>query len=111
MVPRPLARRYRSRRHRPRARGDPRSAMTLAVISLLRHGLLFVLAMATTAALTPVAMKLAGKRGLVDHPAPYKFHRKPTPYLGGLAVALAVLGGLSAILVRVPELRGQFAAI
>jgi UDP-GlcNAc:undecaprenyl-phosphate GlcNAc-1-phosphate transferase len=85
--------------------------MTLAFISLSRHGLLFLLAMTTTAALTPVVMKVAGKRGLVDHPAPYKFHRKPTPYLGGLAVAMAVLGGLGAILVRVPELRGQFAAI
>jgi UDP-GlcNAc:undecaprenyl-phosphate/decaprenyl-phosphate GlcNAc-1-phosphate transferase len=85
--------------------------MTLATVSLLKHGLLFISALVTTVALTPVAIKLAGMTGFLDHPAPTKFHRKPTPYLGGLAVAVAVLGGLVAILVRVPELRWQFAAI
>jgi UDP-GlcNAc:undecaprenyl-phosphate GlcNAc-1-phosphate transferase len=47
---------------------------------------------------TPVAIGLANRLGFHDHPAGYKGHAQPTPYLGGAAVvgafllAVAVLG-------------------
>ena len=46
----------------------------------------FVLALAVTACVTPVAMRLAVRFDLLDRPAGYKQHLKATPYLGGLAV-------------------------
>jgi UDP-N-acetylmuramyl pentapeptide phosphotransferase/UDP-N-acetylglucosamine-1-phosphate transferase len=44
-------------------------------------------------AVTPVARRLARQVGLVDRPAPHKVHRRVTPYLGGIAIAVAVLAG------------------
>ena len=49
------------------------------------------------AALTPVCRRLALERGITDTPAQGKAHRVPTPYLGGVAIALAAVG--SAILI------------
>lgn len=47
---------------------------------------------------TPFAARLAVRAGMVDHPREGRFHATPTPYLGGLAVALGliVVGGISA---------------
>jgi UDP-GlcNAc:undecaprenyl-phosphate GlcNAc-1-phosphate transferase len=53
--------------------------------------LLFLTAMVGSAILTPLAMRIARHLGLIDRPASHKFHRHPTPYLGGLAVAGSVL--------------------
>ena len=39
----------------------------------------------------PVFRRLALGWGITDHPAPGKMHRSPTPYLGGLAIALGAL--------------------
>jgi UDP-GlcNAc:undecaprenyl-phosphate GlcNAc-1-phosphate transferase len=85
--------------------------MMVATMSLPDHLLLFVAACVGTALLTPVAIRVAPHFGLVDRPSPHKFHRNPTPYLGGLAVAMAVLGGLLGIMFGQPELRAQFAAM
>jgi UDP-GlcNAc:undecaprenyl-phosphate GlcNAc-1-phosphate transferase len=52
--------------------------------------LAFVVALAATLALTPLAIRLAGRTGFYDHPVGYKGHDAPTPYLGGLAV----IGGM-----------------
>jgi UDP-GlcNAc:undecaprenyl-phosphate GlcNAc-1-phosphate transferase len=41
---------------------------------------------------TPLVMALARRGGAVDHPGPRRLHRDPVPTLGGLALALAVLG-------------------
>ena len=41
---------------------------------------------------TPAAAWLATRLGLVDHPGPLKVHARPVPYLGGLAVLLALAG-------------------
>jgi UDP-GlcNAc:undecaprenyl-phosphate GlcNAc-1-phosphate transferase len=78
---------------------------------LERDGLLFVVTMAGTAVATPLVIQLALRIGLVDRPAPHKFHQRPTPYLGGLSVALSVLAAMVALLVTEPQLRLQFSAI
>jgi UDP-GlcNAc:undecaprenyl-phosphate GlcNAc-1-phosphate transferase len=44
-----------------------------------------------TAATVPAAIAIARRTGLLDSPAGYKAHAKPTPYLGGLAVLVAWL--------------------
>jgi UDP-GlcNAc:undecaprenyl-phosphate/decaprenyl-phosphate GlcNAc-1-phosphate transferase len=46
-------------------------------------------------ALTPGALRLAEKRGLLDHPGPGKTHRVAVPYLGGLAI----VGAFAAVVV------------
>jgi UDP-GlcNAc:undecaprenyl-phosphate GlcNAc-1-phosphate transferase len=48
----------------------------------------FVVAVITT----PAAAWLATRVGLVDHPGPLKVHARPIPYLGGLAVLVALIG-------------------
>lgn len=42
---------------------------------------------------TPAARRIALRVGMVDRPAAHKAHRRTTPYLGGLAIALAVIAG------------------
>ncbi len=44
-----------------------------------------------TVTLTPAIARLAVRTGFLDHPAGYKEHGQPTPYLGGVAVMLGVL--------------------
>jgi UDP-GlcNAc:undecaprenyl-phosphate GlcNAc-1-phosphate transferase len=51
--------------------------------------LAFLLAAALTTVTVPAAIALAGRTGLLDAPAGYKAHRRPTPYLGGAAVLTA----------------------
>jgi UDP-GlcNAc:undecaprenyl-phosphate/decaprenyl-phosphate GlcNAc-1-phosphate transferase len=51
-------------------------------------------ALISAALVTPAAMWLAGRVGLVDHPGPLKVHAKPVPYLGGLGVAAALAWGV-----------------
>ncbi len=43
---------------------------------------------------TPVLRRLATATGFVDHPAPRKSHRRPVPYLGGIAIICSVLVAL-----------------
>ncbi|MDQ1467464.1 MAG: UDP-GlcNAc:undecaprenyl-phosphate/decaprenyl-phosphate GlcNAc-phosphate transferase, partial [Actinomycetota bacterium] len=45
-----------------------------------------VVGLAVTLATTPLAMRLATRAGIVDHPGPLKVQQTPVPYLGGLAV-------------------------
>ena len=52
--------------------------MALPVVVLLSFALCVVL--------TPVAMRVATRTGVVDRPGPLKVHDAPVPYLGGLAV-------------------------
>ena len=55
-----------------------------------------VVAGAVALVATPIARQVALTVGLIDHPGPAKSHRRPTAYLGGVAIALAVLtGGLA----------------
>jgi len=53
--------------------------------------LAFLVALAATLALTPLAIRLARRTGFYDHPVGYKGHDRATPYLGGLAVIAGLL--------------------
>jgi UDP-GlcNAc:undecaprenyl-phosphate GlcNAc-1-phosphate transferase len=43
------------------------------------------------ALLVPLARRVALQKGITDKPAPGKAHASPTPYLGGIAIALGAL--------------------
>jgi UDP-GlcNAc:undecaprenyl-phosphate GlcNAc-1-phosphate transferase len=64
----------------------------------------FVATLAFTLVLTPLALRYAVRRQILDHPGATKLQASPVPYLGGAAIvtafALAVLAGT---LVRRPE--------
>ncbi|MHB1987957.1 MAG: glycosyltransferase family 4 protein [Acidimicrobiales bacterium] len=45
---------------------------------------------------TPLARRLALSSGFVDQPASHKSHGQATPYLGGVAIAVAMLSGMLA---------------
>jgi UDP-GlcNAc:undecaprenyl-phosphate GlcNAc-1-phosphate transferase len=53
----------------------------------------FAVAAIATFALTPVAITIAVRTSFLDHPAGYKGHSRPTPYLGGVALMAGVLAG------------------
>ena len=46
---------------------------------------------------TPLAIRVALRTKFFDHPAGYKGHKQPTPYLGGAALVLAFLAGAVAM--------------
>jgi UDP-GlcNAc:undecaprenyl-phosphate/decaprenyl-phosphate GlcNAc-1-phosphate transferase len=50
-------------------------------------------AFAVTFLATPLACRVAIRTGFFDHPAGYKEHSRPTPYLGGAAVIAGILVG------------------
>jgi UDP-GlcNAc:undecaprenyl-phosphate GlcNAc-1-phosphate transferase len=61
---------------------------SVSTVPLLLSLLLAWFAAALVAALaTPLAMRLAWRVGLVAKPRPDRWHRRPTPLLGGLAIA------------------------
>lgn len=65
--------------------------MTGEVLDPLRAGLLsFVAALAAT----PIAIRIALRLEIFDRPGGYKAHPRPTPLLGGLAVAFSTAGGI-----------------
>ncbi|QBI20826.1 undecaprenyl/decaprenyl-phosphate alpha-N-acetylglucosaminyl 1-phosphate transferase [Egibacter rhizosphaerae] len=49
----------------------------------------FLGALALSAALTPLALRVALARGALDVPGEHKSHTSPVPYFGGLAIAAA----------------------
>ena len=57
----------------------------------LRYLLAFVVPLVVVLVLTPVAGRLARRLGILDHPSEQKFHRDPTPYLGGVALAAGLV--------------------
>jgi UDP-GlcNAc:undecaprenyl-phosphate GlcNAc-1-phosphate transferase len=74
--------------------------MTEGVRLLIAFGLAFAVA----AAATPVAIAIARRIGLYDHPTGYKRHAVATPYLGGMAVALGLVAASLAVTPRVDGL-------
>lgn len=63
----------------------------------------FVGAALLTLVLVPVAMKVAIRHGVLDHPGGYKQQQSPVPYLGGVAIVVAFsIGVLVAALLRPP---------
>ena len=57
------------------------------------------LAFGSALLLTPLVRRIARATGYLDHPDPRKAHPEPTPLLGGIAVALALV--LAAVFARV----------
>jgi len=58
----------------------------------------FLTALVTAYLITPFAMALARRFGIMDHPDKrLKKHRSPTPYLGGLAIFIAFAGAVMAV--------------
>lgn len=54
--------------------------------------------------LTPLALRLAERRKILDHPGDHKGHASPVPYLGGLAIVTALsIAVLVVAVVRPPE--------
>jgi UDP-GlcNAc:undecaprenyl-phosphate GlcNAc-1-phosphate transferase len=58
----------------------------------------FALSMLAVLALTPAVRSLATRLSFLDHPNKSKVHLRPTPLLGGIAVALASLASAAAAL-------------
>jgi UDP-GlcNAc:undecaprenyl-phosphate GlcNAc-1-phosphate transferase len=54
----------------------------------------FVIALAVSFFLTPVMRKIALRKGIVNRPGGRKVHKKPIPYLGGVAIYLAFISAL-----------------
>jgi UDP-GlcNAc:undecaprenyl-phosphate GlcNAc-1-phosphate transferase len=57
-----------------------------------RIALAGLLAFLVVTLLVPYCRRFAIGRGITDGPAEGKFHRTPTPYLGGVAIAIAAVG-------------------
>jgi UDP-GlcNAc:undecaprenyl-phosphate/decaprenyl-phosphate GlcNAc-1-phosphate transferase len=74
---------------------------------LPRYLLSFFAAVAVSALLTPVMGGLAERFGILDRPRPGRFHRRATPYLGGLAVG----AGLVTVGAAASGLSGEVATI
>jgi len=62
----------------------------------LTYGLTLVAAFLLALILTPLSRALAISAGFIDYPKQDRVHRRPTPFLGGLAVALSA--GLAFVL-------------
>jgi UDP-GlcNAc:undecaprenyl-phosphate/decaprenyl-phosphate GlcNAc-1-phosphate transferase len=60
------------------------------------------LAFVVVTALVPFCRRFALARGITDGPAQGKLHRTPTPYLGGVAIAVAAAGS-SIVLLDLPR--------
>jgi UDP-GlcNAc:undecaprenyl-phosphate GlcNAc-1-phosphate transferase len=69
----------------------------------------FVIALATTFVLTPVARRLAAPLGFIDRPGPRKVHLTPTPLMGGAAIYAGTV--LATLLFAEPTARVQVVAI
>ncbi|TET43908.1 undecaprenyl/decaprenyl-phosphate alpha-N-acetylglucosaminyl 1-phosphate transferase [candidate division TA06 bacterium] len=63
------------------------------------HLLSFLVSAGLALMFTPIMRVLARKSGVVDVPDGLKRHKKPTPYLGGVAIYLAFMLGLVCVMV------------
>lgn len=68
-------------------------------MDLARYAVVFAIALAVTAAMTPLARRLALRMGLVDVPNPRRINKVPMPTGGGMAIfagflAAALVGGI-----------------
>jgi len=59
-------------------------------LTVLQSGGAFVVAALVSLVLTPLAIRAALRLRILDHPGERKSHDTPTPYLGGVAIVLAV---------------------
>jgi UDP-GlcNAc:undecaprenyl-phosphate GlcNAc-1-phosphate transferase len=63
----------------------------------------FLLAALVSLVLTPVAIAAAVRLGVLDRPGSHKSHSVPTPYLGGIAIVLAVTLSIGAAAALRPD--------
>src|SRR5687767_13415727 len=64
----------------------------------------FAASLAIAFVITPFAVKLAEHRGILDHPGDNKAHESPVPYLGGVAMVVALsLAVMIAAVARPPK--------
>ena len=71
--------------------------MALALEQLPRYLAVGGIAFVTAVAATPIAIALARRLDVMDHPDTFlKPHARPTPYLGGVAIALGWLAAMVA---------------
>ena len=62
------------------------------VISPIKYFLLFVVSYVLVGLLTPLMRKIAISQGVLDYPnSDHKSHKKPVPYLGGVAIIIGVI--------------------
>ena len=62
------------------------------VISQINYFFLFVIAYVLVGLLTPLMRKIAIAQGVLDRPnSAHKSHKKPVPYLGGVAIIIGVV--------------------
>ncbi len=74
-------------------------------------GLVIAVAAVTAWAVTPLARWLAFRIGIVDQPGIRKVHREPIPYLGGLAILVALLASLGATALVARDAADSFARL
>jgi len=74
---------------------------------LLPYAVVGICALAITFMVTPIVRWGAMRMGAVDRPNDRKVHAHPTPTLGGLAMALGILGA-GALAFYMPEFREKF---
>ena len=66
--------------------------------------LIFVVSAGLCWFLTPVAIRLAIRTGVMDQPGGHKGHRSPVPYLGGMAIVVSFAGSVAvAAIIRPPH--------
>ena len=70
-----------------------------------------LVALAVAALLTEPLRLLAVRRGYTDQPAARKVHVSPTPYLGGMAVAVATAGSASLVMFVTDESDSTLAVV
>jgi UDP-GlcNAc:undecaprenyl-phosphate/decaprenyl-phosphate GlcNAc-1-phosphate transferase len=62
-------------------------------LSLEQYLLLGVISLIAVGLLTPVMRLVAKRYGVIDSPSEsHKTHKNPVPYLGGVAIAIGVVG-------------------
>lgn len=68
---------------------------------------IFVCSAALALLLTPLALRVALRRGVVDSPGGYKTQASPIPYLGGVAIVVAFSTAVLLAAVLVPPVAGR----
>lgn len=70
-------------------------------------GILFVVSLLVSLLLTPAAVRLGRRWGVLDHPGPRKVHRDPVPITGGWAIFATLSAVLWGSLLAALALRGS----
>jgi UDP-GlcNAc:undecaprenyl-phosphate GlcNAc-1-phosphate transferase len=61
----------------------------MSVLPLWAYAAILVASLLLSLVLTPLAITLATRQGILDHPGPAKAHNKAVPYLGGAAIVMS----------------------